>query len=87
MGNAFFFGDEHNFTEIWLVWDAILAHRANANVFVSKLSITHLLQVPIGTYEALIEDLQRNRLWNVPELIARKEEEEGRKPVSNHPDL
>jgi hypothetical protein len=35
MGDAFF-GDEHNFTEIWLLWDAIIAHRAKANAFVSK---------------------------------------------------
>jgi hypothetical protein len=32
MGNAFFCW-WHNFTEKWLLLDAIIAHRANANVF------------------------------------------------------
>jgi hypothetical protein len=63
------FADEHNLQDTWLLWDAIVAHRANASAFIRQLSVAHLLQVPLGKYEQVIEDIQNNREWNVPELI------------------
>jgi hypothetical protein len=63
------FADEHSLPEIWLLWDAIIAHRANASLFVRQLSVAHVLQVPVRPSEMAIESLQRNRKWDVPELI------------------
>jgi hypothetical protein len=68
------FADEHEMTETWLLWDAIIAHRGNASAFVTKLCVAHLLQVPFGVFGTPIEDVQKNRKWDVPALVRDAEE-------------
>jgi hypothetical protein len=68
------FADEHDFPDIWCIWDAIIAHRANASAFVNQLSITHILQVPLKESWNVIEALQNHRRWDVPKLIRTAEE-------------
>jgi hypothetical protein len=81
------FADEHSLPEIWLLWDAILAHRRNSSEFVRQLSVAHVLQVPMGKYERVIEDLQRNREWNAPELIRVAQQRLGPSKIVNAYDI
>ena len=63
------FSDEHQYPNILLIWDHIIANKKVFLKYVDELCIAHIRQIKSVENEFIIQTIQTNRTWNTKDIL------------------
>jgi hypothetical protein len=61
--------DEHPANGVFLIWDVLIAHRADYTRYRKAMSLAHVSQVIFNDNRTALEQVQRFQDWNVVGLV------------------